>query len=85
MRVSVPVPVLARAPSPLTTPPRVSALPLVSTVRVPAPVMATALATVRLFVPDLSVVSAAIASAPVPSAVLVPTWMVPASRVVPPV
>ena len=73
---------MARVP-PLTTPLRVRVLALVSTV--PVPVMATVLATVRLSVLDSSVVPVAIASAPVPSAVLVPTLIVPPSRVVPPV
>ena len=80
---SVPVSVLVRVPLPLTTPPRVSVLALVSTVLVP--VMPTALASVRFAALDSSVVPVAIASAPVPSAALLPTWMVPPLRVVPPV
>ena len=73
---------MARVP-PLTTPPMVSVLSFVSTV--PVPVMATVLASVRSAAPDSSVVPVAMASAPVPSAVLVPTLMVPPVRVVPPV
>ena len=80
---SVPLSILVRVPLPLTTPPRVSVVALVSTVLVP--VMPTALASVRLVAPASSVVPDAIASAPVPSAVLLPTWMVPPLRVVPPV
>ena len=84
--VSVPVSILVRAP-PLTTPLRVSVSSiLVSTV--PVPVMATELARARVPALVSSVVPSAIASdddAPVPSAVLLPTLIVPAVRVVPPV
>ena len=80
---SVPVSILVRAP-PLTTPPRVSVLPvLVSTVAVP--VMVTALASVWVAALVSSVVPDAIANAPVPSAESLPTLIVPALRLVVPV
>ena len=80
--VSVPVPTLVTAPVPVMFPDKPRLLPLVSTVEVPATL--TLLLRARLFAAACKEVPLAIANAPVPSAVLLPTAIVPALRLVPP-
>jgi hypothetical protein len=80
--VSVPLPILVKAPVPPIVPPSVSALAWVSTVLLPLSVMA--LPSDRPFAAACSVVPLAKVSPPVPRALLLPTANVPADRVVPP-
>ena len=84
MRVSVPAPILVRAPEPPTIPPIVTALACVSNVSVTPELIVRLLASVPA-TPAWSVALPVKLTVPLPSAARLPKFNVPAESVVPPV